>query len=132
MLGSNEEIHVLTENSSEIHYFIINSEGRIILNGVEKIVNNNASINLDAETGINEGINTIKIFAASNNVLKPFEYSKSFMVITDDKEIPDSKILENITEKQEEDYWYGLLIIPVLIAITVVVIRRSRLSTNNK
>ena len=132
VLGSNEEIHVLTENSSEIHYFIINSEGRIILNGVEKIVNNNASINLDAETGINEGINTIKIFAASNNVLKPFEYSKSFMVITDDKEIPDSKILENITEKQEEDYWYGLLIIPVLIAITVVVIRRSRLSTNNK
>ena len=71
----------------------------IILNGVEKTVNNNASIDLDAETGINEGINTIKIFAASDNVLKPFEYSKSFMVIKDDKEIPNSKILENITEK---------------------------------
>ena len=131
ILGSNEEIHVLTENSSEIHYFIINSQGKIILNGVEKTVNNNASIDLDAETGINEGINTIKIFAASDNVLKPFEYSKSFMVIKDDKEIPNSKILENITEKQE-DSWYGLLIIPVLIAIAAVIIRRSRLSTNNK
>ena len=53
------------------------------------------------------------------------------MVIKDDKEIPNSKILENITEKQE-DSWYGLLIIPVLIAIAAVIIRRSRLSTNNK
>ena len=43
VLGSDEGIHVSTENSSEIHYFILNSEGDIILNGVEQITNDNAN-----------------------------------------------------------------------------------------
>ncbi len=131
VLGSNEEIHISTENSSEIHYFIVNSEGKIILNGIEKTVDNNTSITLDDESGIVEGVNTIKIFAASDEVLKPFEYSKSFIVLGDSKEIPDSEILENITDSQE-DYWYTLFIIPIIIGIAVIVIRKSRLSANNK
>ena len=59
VVGSNELIDVSTENSSEIHYFVINSEGEIILSGVEDILNDNASINLDGESGIVEGVNTI-------------------------------------------------------------------------
>ena len=131
IVGSNEEIHVSTENSSEIHYFIINSKGKIILNGIEGVVNNNSSIKLDSKSGIIEGVNTIKIFAASNEVLKPFEYSKSFIVIEDDKEIPDLEILENIT-KPQENYWQVLLIIPIFSIIAILVIRKSRLSANNK
>jgi peptide/nickel transport system substrate-binding protein len=131
IVGSNKEIHVSTENSSEIHYFIINSKGKIILNGIEGVVNNNTSINLDGKSGIIEGVNTIKIFAASNEVLKPFEYSKSFIVIEDNKEIPDSEILENQTESQE-NYWQVLLIIPIFSIIAILVIRKSRLSANNK
>jgi len=131
VLDSNEKIHVSTENSSEIHYFIINSEGKIILNGIEEVKNNGANINLDAKSEISEGVNTIKIFAASDKVLKPFEYSKSFIVIADNQEIPDSEILEYVTEL-EDDYWYTLLIIPVIIGIVVAIIRKSRLSANNK
>ena len=66
VLGSDEEILVSTENSSEIHYFIVNSEGKIILNGIKEIVNNKASINLDGNSEISEGVHTIKIFAASD------------------------------------------------------------------
>ena len=130
IVGSDEEIQVSTENASEIHYFIVNSEGKIILNGVAETQNNNASISLDGKSRIVEGVNTIKIFAASDDVLKPFEYSKSFIVLSNNKEIPNSEILDNITESQA-DYWYVLLIIPAIIGIAIV-IGKSRLSANNK
>ena len=131
VLGSNEEILVSTDNSTEIHYFIINSEGKIILNGIKEIVNDEANINLDRNSDIIEGVNTIKIFAASENVLKPYEYSKSFIIISNDKEIPKTEMINEIKELQV-DYWYVLLIIPIFSIIVALVIRRSRLSANNK
>ena len=131
VLGSDEEILVLTENSSEIHYFMINSEGKIILNGIKEIVNNKANINFDGNSEINEGVHTIKIFAASDDVLKPYEYSKSFIIISDNREIPDTEIINDIKESKV-DYWYVLFIIPILIVVSAIAIRRSRLSANNK
>ena len=109
----------------------LNSEGKIILNGIELTENNNASINLDEKSKIIEGVNTIKIFAASDDVLKPYEYSKSFIVISENKNIPDSDIIEIVNESQT-DYWYALLIIPVLIGVLIIIIKKSSLSTNNK
>jgi peptide/nickel transport system substrate-binding protein len=131
VLDSYEEILVSTENSSEIHYFIINSEGKIILNGIEKIKNNNADIKLEGKSEMTEGVHTIKIFAASDNVLKPYEYSKSFIIISNDKKIPKVEVMTEIKESQA-DYWYMLLIIPIFSVIAVLVIRRSRLFANNK
>ena len=49
---------------------------------------------------------------------------------SNNKEIPNSEILDNITESQA-DYWYVLLIIPAIIGIAIV-IGKSRLSANNK
>ena len=131
VLESNEEIHVSTENSSEIHYFMINSEGKIILNGINEVVNNKVNINFDESSEIIEDISTIKIFAVSDKVLKPYEYSKSFIIISENKEIPDTEIIDIVTEL-EANYWYALFIIPILIGIAAVVIRKSRLFTNNK
>ena len=34
IIGTNEEIKVKIENSSEIHYFIVDSKGEIIHNGI--------------------------------------------------------------------------------------------------
>ena len=131
VLGSDEKIHVSTEHSSKIHYFIVNSEGKIILSGIKEIVNNDASISLDGNFEINEGVHTIKIFAVSEDVLKPYEYSKSFIMISSDREIPEAEIMNDIRESQV-DYWYGLMIIPILIGIAAVVIRKLRFSANNK
>ena len=131
VLGSEEEIHVSTENSSEIHYFIVNSKGKIILNGINEVVNNKVKINLDGNSKIIEGVYTVKIFAASNDVLKPYKYSKSFIIISDDMKIPETEIMNEIKEA-EVDYWYVLVIIPILIVTTAIVIKRSRLSTSNK
>ena len=131
VLDSNEEILVSAENSSEIHYFIINSEGKIILNGIREITDDKASINLERNSDVIEGIYTIKIFAASDNVLKPYEYSKSFIIISSDKEIPKTDVISDI-KKSEVNYWYMLIIIPIFSIIAVLVITKSRLSANNK
>ena len=80
---------------------------------------------------ISEGVHTIKIFAASDDVLKPYEYSKSFMIISNDKEIPKVEVISEIKES-EVNYWYVLLIIPIFSIIAILVIRKSRLSANNK
>ena len=89
------------------------------------------NINLDRNSVISEGVHTIKIFAASDDVLKPYEYSKSFMIISNDKEIPKVEVISDIKES-EVNYWYVLLIIPIFSIIGFLVIRKSRLSANNK
>ena len=89
------------------------------------------SINLDTELEFEQGVNTIKIFAASDEVLKPFEYSKSFIVLNENNDIPKSEILES-SIISEDDYWYVLFIIPVIIGIIILGIKKSRLSANNK
>ena len=53
------------------------------------------------------------------------------MMISNDREIPKAEIMSDRKEPQV-DYWYGLLIIPILIGIAVIVIRKSRFSANNK
>ena len=76
-------------------------------------------------------MNTIKIFAASDEVLKPFEYSKSFIVLNENNDIPKSEILKSSTVL-EDDYEYVFLIIPIIIGIIILGIKKSRLSSNNK
>jgi len=126
IIGSNEEIIIKTENASEIHYFIANSRGEIIQNGIKKIKDNLASIKLDSNLTISEGVYTIKIFAASDDVLKPFEYSKSFIVISDHKEIPDTNTIKDIGES-DEDYFYQILLIFMIIVIGfIMIILRKR------
>ena len=131
IIGSNEEIEIRTENSSEIHYFIVDSKGEIIHNGIGEVENNSANINLDTELEFEQGVNTIKIFAASDEVLKPFEYSKSFIVLNGNNDIPKSEILESSTIS-EDGYWYILFIIAIIIGIIILGIKKSRLSANNK
>ena len=89
------------------------------------------NINLDGNSEITEGVNTIKIFAASDDILKPYEYSKSFMIISNSEEIPKVEVISEIKES-EVNYWYVLMIIPIFSIITVLMIRKSRLSANNK
>ena len=130
IIGSDERIKITTENSSEIHYFIINPKGEIIQSGIVEIEDNSTEISLNTEL-VAQGANTIKIFAASDQVLKPFEYSKSFIVLNESNDVPESEILEN-SVVSENNYGYALFILPIIIGIIIFGIRKSRLSANNK
>tara|TARA_B100001123_G_scaffold232163_1_gene260726 strand:- start:4777 stop:7200 length:2424 start_codon:yes stop_codon:yes gene_type:complete len=127
-INSDEKIIVFSSNASEIHYFLSNSKDEMIIKGIEKVENGETEINLKDKSGkITEGINTIKIFAASDDVLKPYEFTKSFLTIKGEKNLPNSEITTNISNSQGDDY-YILLIIPALIIAGILIIKKIKSS----
>ena len=62
------------------------------------------------------GPKTLKIFASSDDVLKPYEFSTSFLVVESDSTLPDSVISDNFEDAKNDDYTI-LVVILVLIII---------------
>ena len=61
------------------------------------------------------GPNTLKIFAASDDVLKPYEFSTSFLVVEHDSSFPEPIISTNSLNIQETDYTISIVIIILII-----------------
>jgi len=115
--GTKLDIPIKTKNSTEIHYFLSNSQGEIIISGIQNVYNDQTIITLENETMKNlpNGPNTLKIFAASDNVLKPYEFSTSFLVVEHDSSFPEPIISTNSLNIQENDYTVSIVIIILII-----------------
>ena len=115
--GTKLDIPIKTKNSTEIHYFLSNSQGEIIISGIQNVYNDQTIITLENETMKNlpNGPNTLKIFAASDNVLKPYEFSTSFLVVEHDSSFPEPIISTNSLNIQENDYTVSIVIIIFII-----------------
>ena len=115
--GTKLDIPIETKNSTEIHYFLSNSQGEIIISGIQNVYNDQTIITLENETMENlpNGPNTLKIFAASDNVLKPYEFSTSFLVVEHDSSFPEPIISTNSLNIQETDYTISIVIIILII-----------------
>ena len=115
--GTKLDIPIETKNSTEIHYFLSNSQGEIIISGIQNVYNDQTIITLENETMKNlpNGPNTLKIFAASDNVLKPYEFSTSFLVVEHDSSFPEPIISTNSLNIQETDYTISIVIIILII-----------------
>ena len=115
--GTKLDIPIKTKNSTEIHYFLSNSQGEIIISGIQNVYNDQTIITLENETMRNlpNGPNTLKIFAASDNVLKPYEFSTSFLVVEHDSSFPEPIISTNSLNIQENDYTVSIVIIIFII-----------------
>ena len=115
--GTKLDIPIKTKNSTEIHYFLSNSQGEIIISGIQNVYNDQTIITLENETMRNlpNGPNTLKIFAASDNVLKPYEFSTSFLVVEPDSSFPEPIISTNSLNIQENDYTVSIVIIIFII-----------------
>jgi len=115
--GTKLDIPIKTKNSTEIHYFLSNSQGEIIISGIQNVYNDQTIITLENETMKNlpNGPNTLKIFAASDNVLKPYEFSTSFLVVEPDSSFPEPIISTNSLNIQENDYTVSIVIIIFII-----------------
>jgi len=124
--GEEFEIKVETNKSDSILYFLINSEGKMILSETLDIDGNNITIHVPSENTKDLGIgaNSIKIFAVSNSVLKPDFYESSFLVTDYKAELPtsSSKNIE-FTESKSE---YGIWIIPILVIIGILIYLKKR------
>jgi peptide/nickel transport system substrate-binding protein len=82
----------------------------------------------EAETSqLDVGANTLKIFASSDEVLRPDIYETSFLVVEGQTELPTVPISE-IEASSESTSYTGIVlaIIGAIIVGTIVYIRRKR------
>ncbi|MEA2044377.1 MAG: LPXTG cell wall anchor domain-containing protein [Thermoproteota archaeon] len=122
-------VRVHTTDSSTIHYFISNSKGETVISGVKSISNGLSEIGLtEKETlQLDVGANTLKVFASSEEALRPDVYETSFLVVEGQTELPTVPISE--VESSSEGTSYTGIVLAIIGAIIVgiiVYIRRKR------
>jgi peptide/nickel transport system substrate-binding protein len=122
-------VRVHTTDSSAIHYFISNSKGETVTSGVKSISNGLSEIGLTEEEilQLDVGANTLKVFASSEEALRPDVYETSFLVVEGQTELPDVPISE--VESSSEGTSYTGIVLAIIGAIIVgiiVYIRRKR------
>ena len=122
-------IIIETTDSSEIHYFVSNSKGETISSGIKPATDGLSEIIItEVETSkLDVGANTLKIFASSDQILRPDMYGTSFLVVENGTSLPDVPILE-VGQKSEELPHAGIIlaIIGAVIVGIIVSIRRKR------
>jgi len=127
--GIKLEIPVKTKNSTELHYFISNSLGEIILSGIQIVSDNQTTITFENEDTVNLplGPNTLKIFSASDNVLRPYEFSTSFLVVESDSSLPETIISDSVESTQDYDYTIFIIItILVIIGLSIFLVKKKK------
>nr|AIF21825.1 solute binding protein-like protein (ABC.PE.S) [uncultured marine thaumarchaeote SAT1000_06_B02] len=121
-------ISVQTTDSAAVHYFISNPKGETSASGIIPADNNLSEIVLtEAETSqLDVGANTLKVFASSDEVLRPDVYETSFLVVEGQTELPTVPISE-IEASSEGTSHTGvvLAIIGAIIVGIIVYIRRK-------
>ena len=80
----------------QFHYFISNSKGETVTSGVKSVSNGLSEIGLTEEETLqlDVGANTLKVFASSEEALRPDVYETSFLVIEGQTELPTVPISE--------------------------------------
>ncbi len=128
-LGKSFTIQVQASDSSKIHYFVSNPKGETIVSGIKSVDDSLSEIVLtEAETShLSVGANTLKIFASSEEALRPDTYTTSFLVAEGQSSLPDVPILQAESETRETSYM-GILsiIIGAIIVGIIVYVRRKR------
>jgi peptide/nickel transport system substrate-binding protein len=122
-------VRVHTTDSSAIHYFISNSKGETVTSGVKSVSNGLSEIGLTEEETLqlDVGANTLKVFASSEEALRPDVYETSFLVVEGQTELPTVPISE--VEASSEGTSYTGIVLAIIGAIIVgiiVYIRRKR------
>lgn len=119
-------IPVETVNSSELLYFLTDSKGDLVSSNTIQSDSGRAVIQLSPSEieKLTEGANNIKIFAISDSVLRPDIYTTSFLVL-DEQKLPDVDSISYIKESEFEERYALLVIIPLLVGLSVFVIRRK-------
>ena len=133
-MGNPFTIQVQATDSSKIHYFITNSKSETVSSGnispFVSYVNDNIyeiMITSEESSHLDVGANTLKIFASSDEALRPDSYTTSFLVVEGHTTLPDIPILQTESKTVEIPYM-GILsiIIGAIIVGIIISIRRKR------
>ena len=119
--GKNIDIEIETEYANSILYFLIDSKGNIQKG--EKVHVNEDKITLKVASSVTKnlqiGSNNIKIFAISDEVLKPDFYETSFLVTEKDSKLPSTitnfSNIEPVTN-------YNIFAIPIILIVLIIIV----------
>ena len=126
--GMKLDIPVKVTNSSEIQYFLSNTQGIVITSGVQNVHDNHATITIENDEIDNllVGPNTLKIFAASDDVLRPYEFSTSFLVVEPNSSLPQAVISDNYEDVESADSTVlSVVVILIIIGLSVFAIKKK-------
>ena len=126
--GMKLDIPVKVTNSSEIQYFLSNTQGTVITSGVQNVHDNHATITIENDEIDNllVGPNTLKIFAASDDVLRPYEFSTSFLVVEPNSSLPQAVISDNYEDVESVDNtMLSVVVILIIIGLGVFAIKKK-------
>ena len=128
--GMKLDIPVKVTNSSEIQYFLSNTQGTVITSGVQNVHNNHATITIENDEIDNllVGPNTLKIFAASEDVLRPYEFSTSFLVVEPNSSLPRAVISDNYEDAESADN----TVLSVVVVVILIIIGLSVFAIKKK
>ena len=119
--GKNIDIEIETEYANSILYFLIDSKGNIQKG--EKVHVNEDKITLKVASSVTKnlqiGSNNIKIFAISDQVLKPDFYETSFLVTEKDSKLPST--ITNFSNI-EPGTNYNIFAIPIILIVLIIIV----------
>ncbi len=115
-------IPVNTEDSTKVYYFISNSKAETVTSGILPVKDDTVDISLseDDMSLLVPGSNTLKVFASSDQVLRPDMYATSFIATAGESELPT--VPTTTSEFTSEDNPYAGIISIIIGAIIVGVI----------
>ena len=130
-------ISINTKDSTKVHYFISNSKSETITSGILPVNDDRVDISLSEDDMLllDPGSTTLKVFASSDQVLRPDMYATSFIATAGEAELPT--VPTTTSEFVSEDNPYTGIISIIIGAIIVSVIvsvrkRRKQLKNNGK
>ena len=82
-IGAAFEIPIELEDATDMHYFVTDSAGSSVVEGMGEVDNGMfvISVGEDASSALSPGTHNLKLFAISDSVLKPDVYSSSFLAL---------------------------------------------------
>ena len=107
------------ENTSKLYYFVTNSEGKQISSGIKDVSGNTVFIELSSEQTnlLSDGANDLKVFAISDDVLRPDIFSTSFLALaSDDSELPQVPI-DDVKSSIDDEFNYGIIIVLIIVIL---------------
>jgi len=115
------QIGIETENASEIRYFVSNEDG--IVQSETVSVESDAGVIEIRDGGVRDGTNSIKVFAVSEDVLRPDFYETSFIIASEKAPISQDGLIDFQKDSESDGYWvYGMAVLAGIIC-TIVLVR---------
>jgi peptide/nickel transport system substrate-binding protein len=127
--GSILNVPIITEDVSKIDYFFTNNQGESVAADTQLLDAKSTTLTLSENQTSKFGIgaNDLKIFAVSEEVLRPDIYSVSFLVVSDSTELPEITLSDIQTDETDSDLTsIGMIILGIIIVGVILYLRHSR------